>query len=213
MDLSLPTITSWMTSNSGHVDTFLFYIFTTLAIPVAYGVIFDRNIIRSGFLLIGLFGAISVLFLILQAQFLAMAQVMIYAVGITLVVVIALMLTNPRMEKELSPGINQHSVGTFCIALLLFMTIYMSVRSEGWPVKTSQPDASEPPASNVRVIGWALTTDYSLPFEFSSVLLLAALIGAIMLAKSEPAKVESEYSDDAPGEGAAEPAEAYTPSR
>jgi NADH:ubiquinone oxidoreductase subunit 6 (subunit J) len=205
MDLSLPTITNWMTSNAEHVDAILFYIFATLAIPVAFGVIFERNIIRSGFWLIGLFGAISVLFLILQAQFLAMAQIMIYAVGITLVVVIALMLTNPRMEQELSPGINQHSVGTFAIALLLFMTIYMSVRSEGWPVK-SAPDLTEQPA-NVLVIGRALTTDYSLPFEFSSVLLLAALIGAIMLAKSEPAKSEAEYSDQT-SEGTTEPAEA-----
>lgn len=207
MDLSLPTITSWMTANAQHVDNWLFYIFATLAIPVAYGVIFERNIIRSGFLLIGLFGAISVIFLILQAQFLAMAQIMIYAVGITLVVVIALMLTNPRMEKELSPGINQHSVGAFAVALLMFMTIYMSVRSEGWPVKTDQADMTERP-SNVLVIGRALTTDYSLPFEFSSVLLLAALIGAVMLAKAEPTKVESEYTDQTTGESTTEPAEA-----
>jgi NADH:ubiquinone oxidoreductase subunit 6 (subunit J) len=205
MDLSLPTITNWMTSNAQHIDAILFYIFATLAIPVAYGVIFERNIIRSGFWLIGLFGAISVLFLILQAQFLAMAQIMIYAVGITLVVVIALMLTNPRMEQELSPGINQHSVGTFAIALLLFMTIYMSVRSEGWPEK---PLDMTTQSSNVLVIGRALTTDYSLPFEFSSVLLLAALIGAIMLAKSEPAKSEAEYSDQTTSESTTEPAEA-----
>jgi len=211
MDQQLPTIVSWMTSNSGHVDAVLFYVVATLAIPFAYGVIFERNIIRSGFLLIGMFGAVSVLFLILQAQFLAMAQIMIYAVGITLVVVIALMLTNPRLENELSPGVNQHSVGTFCVALLLFMTIYMAVRSEGWPVKTAPVD--EQPVANVVVIGTALTTDYSLPFEFSSVLLLAALIGSIMLAKAEPAKPELEYSEESPIEGAPESAEAYTPSR
>src|SRR5580700_7091653 len=120
MENQLPTITAWMTTNSGSFDTVVFYILATLAIPFAYGVLFDRNTIRAGFLLIGFFGAVSALFLVLQAQFLAMAQIMIYAVGITLVVVIALMLTNPRMDKELSPGINQHSVGTFCVALLLF---------------------------------------------------------------------------------------------
>jgi len=63
-------------------------------LALSYGVLIDRNIIRAGFILIGVFGCISVLFLLLQAQFLAMAQMMIYAVGITLVVVIALMLTN-----------------------------------------------------------------------------------------------------------------------
>src|ERR1700679_813426 len=82
------------------VESWLFYVLSTLAICLAIGVIADRVIIRSGFLLIGVFGTISGIFLLLQAQFLALAQVMIYAVGITLVVVIALMLTNPRLAAE-----------------------------------------------------------------------------------------------------------------
>src|SRR5579883_1841405 len=88
----------------GKLDDFLFYLLAVMAIPMALGVLFDRTIIRSGFLLIGVFGSICGLFLVLQAQFLALAQLMIYAVGITLVVVIALMLTNPKLEKEASPG-------------------------------------------------------------------------------------------------------------
>src|ERR1700735_1989334 len=104
----LLNIANWLTNNAQPVETGLFYVLAILAIPFAYGVVFDRAIIRSGFLLIGVFGAVSALFLLLQAQFLAMAQIMIYAVGITLVVVIALMLTNPRMDQESSPGINKH---------------------------------------------------------------------------------------------------------
>ena len=88
----------------GNVEQIAFYVLMILAIPLAYGVIFDRTIIRAGFLLIGVFGAISGLFLLLEAQFLAMAQVMIYAVGITLVVVIALMLTNPSQAKAYQLG-------------------------------------------------------------------------------------------------------------
>lgn len=189
----LSTLTSWMNENAGSTETILFYILASLAIPFAYGVVFDRKIIRSGFLLIGMFGAVSALFLLLHAQFLAMAQIMIYAVGITLVVVIALMLTNPKLENELSPQSGHSGVWSFFFALLLFMTIYMAVRSEGWPVKTQ--DIVD--ADNLMVIGRALTTDYALPFEFSSVLLLAALIGAIMLAKAEPPVQSMEYSDDA----------------
>jgi NAD(P)H-quinone oxidoreductase subunit 6 len=207
MEQQLPTIISWLTSNSNPVETMVFYVLATLAIPFAYGVIFDRAIIRSGFLLIGMFGAVSGLFLLLQAQFIAMAQIMIYAVGITLVVVIALMLTNPRLENELSPGFGKHSVWSFFFSLLLFMTIYMAVRSEGWPVKN---DAVLDP-NNISLLGKLLTTDYALPFEFASVLLLAALIGSIVLAKAEPAIETVEYTDDAVD--SAEPAEARTTSR
>ncbi len=206
MEQQLPTILSWMTTNAGDVEKILFYIMATLAIPCAFGVIFDRAIIRSGFLLIGMFGAVSGMFLLLQAQFLAMAQIMIYAVGITLVVVIALMLTNPKMEQELSPGLNKHSAGSFIFALLLFVTIYMAVRSDAFPVK----ETLEPAANNVVVLGRAIMTDYSFPFEFASVLLLAALIGSVMLAKAEPAVEVDEYSEDGAD---AEPAKALTTSR
>jgi NAD(P)H-quinone oxidoreductase subunit 6 len=204
----LLNITNWLTNNAQGVETLFFYVLAILAIPFAYGVIFDRGIIRSGFLLIGVFGAVSGLFLILQAQFLAMAQIMIYAVGITLVVVIALMLTNPKLENELAAGVNsQNTWHTFCsfvFALLFFVTIYMAIRSEGWPVSPM----TAPDANNIFVIGQALTRDYALPFEFSSVLLLAALIGAIMLAKAERPEDAREYEEDS--ESSTEPAEAYT---
>lgn len=181
---------------SGFAETAVFYAISILAIALSVGVISDRNVIRSGFLLIGVFGAISGLFLLLQAQFLALAQVMIYAVGITLVVVIALMLTNPKSEKdtsyeELAPANQDGSMlgqllrakGALpaLVGAFSFFTIYVAIRSESW-VSTQEPVA----ADNVRVLGEALTTKYSLPFEFASVLLLAALIGAIMLAKADP---------------------------
>ena len=177
-----------------NVESFMFYILATISILLAYGVILDRTIIRSGFILIGVFGSICGLFLLLQAQFLALAQLMIYAVGITLVIVIALMLTNPRMEKsQLSTAAPANQLGAFMVAVGLFMTIYLSVRPENWTLSSEPLDMN-----NVQVLGRALTTDYSLPFEFASVLLLAALIGAVMLSKAEkppkPGEEDFEYS-------------------
>jgi len=184
----------------------LFYLIAILAIALSVGVISDKNVIRSGFLLIGVFGAISGLFLLLQAQFLALAQVMIYAVGITLVVVIALMLTNPKSEKDTSYDeaevavkdanlLQQLQRGKGALPALVgalsFFTIYSAVRSEPW-VSASEPVAPD----NVKVLGEALTTTYSLPFEFASVLLLAALIGAIMLAKADKKTPISESAAD-----------------
>ena len=175
--VSLKTIADFSAAN---LEVWIFYLLAGLAIPFAYGILLDRRIIRSGFLLIGVFGAISGLFMLLQAQFLAMAQLMIYAVGITLVVVIALMLTNPRLEHDISPASQVHKLPGVLVAALLFITIYLSLRSEIWPVST-EPMAPD----NVLLIGTELLTYYSLPFEFASILLLVALIGAVMLAKAD----------------------------
>lgn len=182
-------LTSWAQAN---IEAPLFYLLAFLALPLAYGVVFDRVIIRSGFLLIGVFGTISGLFLLLQAQFLALAQILLYTVGITLVVVIALMLTNPRLDQELSPVIPVHRTGGALTAVFLFVTIYLSIRSEGWPVSTEMVNPN-----NTAVLGTALMTRYALPFEFASVLLLAALMGAVMLAKAEPANVDLEGEEPA----------------
>jgi NAD(P)H-quinone oxidoreductase subunit 6 len=178
--------------SSINFEAIMFYILGIFAIPLAYGVIFDRAVIRSGFLLIGLFGAISGLFLLLQAQFLALAQLMIYAVGITLVVVIALMLTNPRLEKEMAPALQEHKLGAFVVAGILFLTIYQAVLSESWPATSEHINADV-----VKTLGYSLITTYSLPFEFASVLLLVALVGAIMLAKSDKGQSASELDINA----------------
>lgn len=167
---------------NGGSELWLFYLLAAMAIPCAYGVILDRRIIRCGFLLIGVFTAMSGMFFLLQAQFLALAQIMIYAVGITLVIVIALMLTNPRLEHDTTtvvPAMRPWSVMT---ALGIFVMIYLALRSEPWPHATEPvPEAG----ATVMHIGQQLLTYYALPFEFASVLLLVALIGAVMLAKNE----------------------------
>lgn len=168
------------------VEPIMFYALVLLMIPLAFGVIFDRSIIRAGFILIGVFGTISGIFLLLQAQFLAMAQIMIYAVGITLVVVIALMLTNPTLEQDKAPTQAGNRLPAFLIGLLVFATIFLSIRSELWPM-APELIQSDP----TKAIGYFLLTFYSLPFEFASILLLAALIGAVMLAKSDRAPVKS----------------------
>jgi NADH:ubiquinone oxidoreductase subunit 6 (subunit J) len=178
-----PQLTTWAQAN---VEQAVFYLLAVIAIPLAYGVVCDRNIIRSGFLLIGVFSTIAGLFILLSAQFLALAQIMIYGVGITLVVVIALMLTNPKAEKESMPALSIHKGPAIFVACFLFMCVYLALRSaENWPVKTDVAALSA--AENLSRIGQSLLTNYSFHFEFASILLLAALIGAVMLAKAEPA--------------------------
>jgi NAD(P)H-quinone oxidoreductase subunit 6 len=169
---------------ASYLESGFFYLLAFMAIPLAYGVLFDPRIIRCGFLLIGVFGAISGLFFLLQAQFLALAQLMIYAVGITLVVVIALMLTNPRMETDNTQVLPEQKWPAAIVSVILFITIYMGLRSESWVAHTGLATPVLP-EENVLQIGTLLLTSYALPFEFASVLLLVALVGAIMLAKAD----------------------------
>lgn len=172
-------LAQWANGNS---ELWLFYLMALIAIPMAYGVILDRRIIRCGFLLIGVFGAMSGLFFLLEAQFLALAQIMIYAVGITLVVVIALMLTNPRLEVDVTPVVPAMRIPAVLSAIALFIMIYMSLRSEPWPRDTENVAQA---SAALTSIGQQLLTYYALPFEFASVLLLVALIGAVMLARAD----------------------------
>ncbi|HMX47474.1 MAG TPA: NADH-quinone oxidoreductase subunit J, partial [Candidatus Obscuribacter sp.] len=159
------------------VETWLFYLFATMAVVLAVGVLVDRVVIRSGFILIGVFGSIAALFLLLSAQFLALAQVMIYAVAITLVIVIALMLTNPRMEDDTIVEKAERMAGPaqfflsvkqgfpLWVSVIIFSTIYVALTGEKrWPVSTELVAQDV-----VKVLGEQLTTTYAIPFEFASV--------------------------------------------
>lgn len=169
---------------STHLEPWIFYGASFVTIPLAFGVLLDKNIIRAGFLLIGVFGGMAALFLALQAQFLAMAQLMIYAVGITLVVVIALMLTNPRLEYETTTDLPPQRLPAITTCCFVFLVLYLSIMSESWSA-TSQATGEDP----LTILGKNLLTWYALPFEFASILLLVALIGAVMLAKSDKQSV------------------------
>lgn len=131
--------------------------------------------------------------MLLGAQFLALAQIMIYAVGITLVVVIALMITNPRMELDTAPALAEHKGPAIFVAALVFITIYFGLRSESWQAHGTAP---LPPEANIGQIGVNLLGYYSIPFEFASILLLIALIGAVMLAKNDKPVLDEELFDD-----------------
>ena len=113
---------------------------------------------------------------------------MIYAVGITLVVVIALMLTSPKLENANELALDNNKVSSFFLSLAVFFTLFCAIKSESWPIK---PELYA--MDSVKCIGVQLMTTYAIPFEFASLLLLIALIGAIMIAKHDTSsKVQPE---------------------
>lgn len=190
MDAQLTTMAQQITP---HIEVWFFYLTALIMIPFAYAVLFDKNIIRAGFLLIGVFGGVCSIFLLLQAQFLAMAQMMIYAVGITLVVVIALMLTNPHKDEHQPVAVSAQQSPAALTAIILFVTMYMALRSESWGQSPVVPIQQ----NDVIIIGEKLLKDYALPFEFASILLLVAMIGSVMMAKADKKRLVEADEDSA----------------
>ena len=157
-----------------------FFLLSTIAILGALGVIFERNIIRAGFSLVICFSAVAGTYFALRAPFVGASQVLIYAVGITLIIVFALMLTNVKDEMPKLKGEASKNVLSGIIAGSIFFTFAHALTGNKW----SEIDGLSCPR-NTEVIGLKLLGSYALPFELISVLLLVALIGAVVIAKKD----------------------------
>lgn len=160
-------------------------IISLLAIAGALGVVLEQNIIRAGFSLVICFCAISGIYFTLSAPFVAASQILIYAVGITLIIVFALMLTS---QKHQMPKISGEAGKNLLSALIsggIFVVLTYALTGNKW-ISTEPITCPR----NTEVIGLKLLSTYALPFELISVLLLVALIGALVIAKKD--KLEKE---------------------
>ena len=157
-----------------------FYLISTVAILGALGVVLEKNIIRAGFSLVISFAAIAGTYFLLKAPFVGASQILIYAVGITLIIVFALMLTSLKHDMLPIKGEAGKNFLSSVIAISIFITFSLSLLGNKWEV-------SEPMICprNTEVIGLKLLGTYALPFELISILLLVALIGAIIIAKRD----------------------------
>ena len=163
-----------------------FYLFGALAIGASLLVIAQRNPIYSVLLLIASFGALSGLYVLLDAPFVAVIQIIVYAGAIMVLFLFVVMLLNAphedtefdeRVHPLLRPG--PMRFGAF-LALLLAAELFWAL-SRGRDTGAF-PDA---PFSTVVMIGKSLFTDYAFPFEVTSVLILVAMVGGVVLAKRD----------------------------
>lgn len=161
------------------VPDILFYLFAALIVGCGLVVVYSRNIVHSGFALLGAFAGVAGLYGTLSATFIAAAQLLVYVGGVLIVILFAVMLTRGiETAKQSNP-----SQGLVSATLLGLVTagflIYVAL-SFPWNSKPlAEVAASTPPLGN------ALLSDFMLPFEFLSLLLLAALVGAVMLVRKE----------------------------
>lgn len=174
----------------------VFYGFALLTVLSGFFVVFSRNIVHAGFsLMFTLFG-VAGLFALLGADFLAVTQVIVYIGGVLVLILFVVMMTRiPR--GDLPRRGFDHMVPAGALAIVLFALLYKVVTGTGWAVR--EPGAADPTISE---IGARLMTTHIFPFEFASLVLLVAMIGAAILIRERKAAVEP-----APDE-AAEAAEA-----
>jgi NADH-quinone oxidoreductase subunit J len=155
-----------------------FVVVALLAVGSALGLVLRKNPIHGALLLIVNLGCIAVFYLMLGAEFLAAAQVIVYAGAIMVLFVFAIMVLIPGKEETGPDPRRSLRLWALPVGGLLLLQIL------AWLLLTRRTAPAGPaPAGGVEAIGRLLFTDYLFPFELTSVLLLAAMVGVLLLAR------------------------------
>lgn len=157
------------------VATLAFWLLGAITVIGALSVLFFRDLFRAAIGLIFSFMGVAGLYILLSADFLAAAQILIYVGAIAVLLIFGIMLT--RESHRGNPS-NRMAIPGLIATAALFAAMTLVVTSTRWNISTQPPQ--EPTTD---ALAAALFTTYVLPFELASVLLLVAIIGAIVLVK------------------------------
>jgi NADH:ubiquinone oxidoreductase subunit 6 (subunit J) len=178
------------------IHTLFFLIIAGVLILSALAVVLSRSIVYSAISLIVTFLSVAGIFVLLNADFVAISQIIIYGVGITIVLLFAIMLTSKQSDIKLWIAIAPRSLFALAISGCIFLGISFAV-TNGFTQFTEQTkifNIAAPTIETVKtiqeegtsvIIGKSLFTKYILPFEVLSLLLLAAIIGAVVVARKD----------------------------
>ncbi|MEM8642355.1 MAG: NADH-quinone oxidoreductase subunit J [Cyanobacteria bacterium P01_G01_bin.54] len=149
-------------------------------IGAALGVVLLDQIVYSAFLLAGVFLSVSGIYILLNADFVAAAQVLVYVGAVNVLILFAIMLVNKREPFALlrQQWIRRGVTAIVCVGI--FALLGTMILATPWPI-----DRTVETTSTVVAIGKHFFSDYLLPFELASVLLLMAMVGAIILARRD----------------------------
>jgi NADH-quinone oxidoreductase subunit J len=170
------------------MDTYAFYIFAGVAILASLFVVGQRNPMYSVMSLIVSFGALAALYVLLDAPFTAVTQIIIYAGAIMVLFLFVVMLLNVPREEAAPPALTQMlgprgmRIGVV-LSLVLGAEIIWALSRVGMTSFGEDPAAAS--VSDVRRIGTALFTDHAFAFEATSILILVAMVGAVVIARRE----------------------------
>ncbi len=152
---------------------------TTLA--AAIGVVLIANVVYSAFLLGGTFISIAGIYLLLNGDFVATAQVLIYVGAVNVLILFAIMLVNKQQNFAPVPRSWVRKASTAVVCLGLFALLSTMVIATPWSLSAESASAK----GAIVEIGKHFFSDFLLPFELASILLLMALVGAVILARRE----------------------------
>jgi NADH-quinone oxidoreductase subunit J len=167
-------------------DLVLFYLFAAITVGGSLLVVGQRNPVYSVMAIVGSFCGLSGLYVLLEAPFVAVVQIIIYAGAILVLFLFTVMLLNAAREDGAEwdrthpyyrPGPTR--VGTAMAVVLLGQLVWALSRIEMLRAGVGE---SQPGASSVRLLGRVLFTDYMFAFEVTSILIIAAMVGAVVLA-------------------------------
>jgi NADH-quinone oxidoreductase subunit J len=161
------------------MNLLIFYVLAIIAAGSAIMVVTLKNIFHSALFLVLAFFSIAGLYVILNAEFLAAVQVLIYVGAITILMIFAIMLTHQLFSKSLRQ-VNEQVIPASLIVLVFFALSIFTLIKTAWPLSEAQL-----PADRIFEMGRLLMSDYVIPFEVVSIVLLVALIGAIIIARRE----------------------------
>jgi NADH-quinone oxidoreductase subunit J len=164
------------------IISILFLVFAAIVVGSAALVVFSKNIMYSAFSLLFTFFGIAGLYVLLNADFIAITQIMIYIGGILVLIIFGVMLTTKITQIEFKGGLSgkiQIGAAGLASALLAFTLISVFINTN-WFLKG---DPNKVVESTINPIGTMLLSEYLIQFEIASVLLLVAIVGATYIAR------------------------------
>jgi NADH-quinone oxidoreductase subunit J len=165
------------------MPAFLFWIFSLLMLGFGAAVVLNRNPIASALSLVLCFMGLSALFMSLDAFFIGIIQVLVYAGAVMVLFLFIIMLLDLRAEARRKMNVVA-VVGGSGVALAFFLQVYLVIGQLGAAQKPFPPLGS-PKMDDVHSVGLALFSNYNLPFQIIGVLVLVATIGVVVLSKRE----------------------------
>jgi NADH-quinone oxidoreductase subunit J len=164
-----------------------FYLLAAVIVGSALAVVTTRNVVRAALYLIVVFAGVVAQYVLLAAEFVAVTQILIYIGAIMVLMLFGIMLTRARIGREVALTHRSWPIGVVTAVALLGVMGYALVDAYGDRSLPADTRVDQVADSNTATLSDAIFSQFLIPFEVVSVLLLAALVGAIVLARKDRA--------------------------
>lgn len=162
-----------------------FYLIAAVMVVAALAVVTTRNVVRAALYLVVVFAGVSAIYILLAAEFVAVTQILVYIGAIMVLMLFGIMLTRAKIGREMGLTSDRWWEGLITAVLVLGVTGYALIDAFGDSVMPRDLRVDRVGGSNAATLSDTLFAQYLIPFEAISVLLLATLVGAIVIARKD----------------------------